>query len=137
MHMPTQRPFHRIQQAIEDSRCLLQLEDDWDTEGSPAITEESWNRAAEWLTNHADQIWRCHRIEIDPPTIAPGPNGSIDLHWDSPEYELLINFPADPAAMAGCYGDDRGKIRIKATFDPKITNEGLLLWLMKTSRDLG
>ena len=112
---------------------LLQLEDDWDTEGSPAIAEESWNRAVEWLKNHAIQIWRSHGSEIDPPDIGPGPDGSIDLHWDFPEYELLINFPADPDAMADCYGDDRGAIRFKATFDPRITNEGLLLWLKKAT----
>ncbi|MCH7702483.1 MAG: hypothetical protein IID37_12430 [Planctomycetes bacterium] len=124
-----QNPLRRIQPAIESSRYLLQLEDDWDTEGSPAITEATWTRAVEWLNNHAVQIWRSHGIEIDPPDIGPGPDGSIDLHWDFPEYELLINFPTDPDAMADCYGDDRGAIRFKATFDPKTTNEGVLLWL--------
>lgn len=122
-------PLARIQPAIDSSCYLLELEDDWDTEGSPAIAIATWNRAVEWLKNHADQIGRSHGIEIDPPHIGPGPDGSIDLHWDFPEYELLINFPADPAAMADCYGDDRGRIRFKATLDPKTTNEGVLLWL--------
>ena len=126
-------PHFGIQQAIENSRSLLQLEDDWDTEGSPAIDEATWNRAVEFLKNHADQVWRCHGTEIDPPHIGPGPDGSVDLHWDLPEYELLINFPTDADAMAGCYGDDRGKIQIKATVDPKTTNEGLLLWLKKAT----
>lgn len=129
--------IYGIRHAIESSRALLHLEDNWDAEGSPAIAEDTWKRAVEFLENHADRIWRHHGIELDPPHVAPGPDGSIDLHWDLPDYELLINFPADPTAMADCYGDDRGRIRIRATFDPRVTNEGLLLWLKKATTELG
>ncbi len=37
---------------------------------------------------------------LDAPNILPGPDNSIDLHWDYPKYEILINIPADPMAEA-------------------------------------
>jgi hypothetical protein len=74
---------------------------------------------------------------LDPPDIAPGPDGSIDLHWDYPAYEMLINIPRDESSMAGFYGDDRGRISIKGKFDPSQVNEGLLLWLMRKDSVVG
>lgn len=130
-------PLVRVFRAISESRHVLELGDDWDMEGSSAVSEEAWNQAVRFLKNHARAMWQNHGIEIDPPHIAPGPDASIDCHWDFPDYELLINFPADPTAMAECYGDDRGRIRMKATFDPNTINEGLLLWLRKTTTELG
>lgn len=137
---PYTRPTSRIgaiQRAIHEAHDLLCLENDWDTEGSPAISDETWHRAVEFLRRHANRVWQLYDTEIDPPKILPGPEGSIDLHWDFPGYELLINIPCDPDAMAQCYGDDRGKVRIKATFDPNSDNEGVLLWLRNATKNVG
>lgn len=119
----------RIRRRIEDSKDLLALVDDWDDEGAVRIGENTWRRAVEFLTRYARWIWDDYGKAIDAPDIAPGPNGSVDLHWDYPAYELLVNIPHDPRAMAGFYGDNRGDAFNKGSFDPALANEGLLLWL--------
>lgn len=118
-----------LRAAIDRSRAVLELPDDFDDEGSPAYTEEVWRRAVTFLEQNAEWVRSCFDRLIEAPEILPGPEGSIDIHWDYPSYELLVNIPADPEGMAGFYGDDRGKISIKGTFDPKTFNHGLLLWL--------
>lgn len=126
--------FSHIRNEIESSRRILELEDDFDDEGSPGYSEQVWKRAVEFLAKNAKWLLEIYGHLIDAPAILPGSGGSIDIHWDCPSYELLINFPADPQAMAGFYGDDRGEISIEGKFDPSTFNHGLLLWLAKASR---
>lgn len=118
-----------IRQRIEDSKDLLALVDDWDDDGAVRIAENTWRRAVEFLTRYARWIRDDYGKAIDAPDIAPGPDGSVDLHWDYPAYELLVNIPRRPKAMAGFYGDNRGGAFNKGSFDPASANEGLLLWL--------
>ncbi len=119
-----------LDEIIEGSRAILELELDEDEAQAP-YTEETWTRAVEFLRRNAKWVWDTLGRAVDLPEILPGPDGSIDLHWDYPDYEILINIPADPNAKAGFYGDDRGKIQIKGSFDPRSHNHGLLLWLAK------
>lgn len=125
--------LNHISQAIERSRSLLDLENDWDEAGSPPIVESTWRRATEFLARHALGVFESDKQIIDAPDMTPGPEGSIDLHWDYPAYEILVNIPADPAAMAGFYGDDRGSISIKGKLDPSHFSEGLHHWLIKSN----
>lgn len=118
-----------IEEAIEESRSLLEIEDDWDGEGSAGYSEATWNRATEFLKNNARRLKDILDVWVDAPSISPGPNGSIDLHWKTESRELLINIPADSTQPAGYYGDDRGVNRIKGTFDISGRNEWLLMWL--------
>lgn len=127
-------PLRHISQAIEGSRSLLELQDNWDDEGSPAISEATWKRAVEFLARYAKWAWENRARVIDAPDILPGPDGGVDLHWDRPDYELLISIPTDVGATACFYGDDRGSISIKGTFDPDRANHGILEWLIKPNR---
>ncbi len=120
-----------VQDAIESSRYILELKDDWDEDGSARYTEAVWDRAVQFLLKYANSILETQHVRIDAPQILPGPNGSIDLHWKNSDYELLINIPADPSKPAGFYGDDYESSSIKGTFDPSKYNYGLLLWLTK------
>ncbi len=126
------RALRSIRDSIEHSHSLLDLEFDWDEAGALPIDEPTWRRAASFLSRHALWVWDTYGTSIDPPDITPGPDASIDVHWDSAACEMLINIPADPNAMAGFYGDDRGNISIKGKFDPRHVNEGLLQWLTKS-----
>jgi hypothetical protein len=119
-----------IEEAIEESRSLLELEDVWDGEGSPGYTGDTWNRAIEFLKDNTRRLRDILGVRISAPGISPGPNGSIDLHWKTVSRELLINIPTDPDQPAGYYGDDMGKNRIKGTLDTSGRNEWLLMWLM-------
>lgn len=125
-------PLREVREAIEASRDLLQLEDNWDEEGGRRIDEDTWLRTVRFLTRYASWLWDASGRALDVPDIMPVPEGSIDLHWDYPKYELLINIPAQSDKPAGFYGDDRGKIVIEGHFDPQDFNEGLALWFKKS-----
>lgn len=119
-----------LDEIIEASRAILELELD-EAEAQAPYAEETWTRAVEFLRRNAKWVWDTLGLVVDLPEILPGPDGSIDLHWDYPGYEMLINIPADPTNKAGFYGDERGEIQIKGSFDPRRHNHGLLLWLAR------
>jgi hypothetical protein len=105
------------------------LEADWDGEGSAAYERAVGERATDFVVKNAKALWNTFGRRMDVPDIAPGPKGSIDVHWKTRRYELLVNFPPAPSEMASFYGDDYGKMVIKGTLDPKTTNAGLLACL--------
>jgi len=121
----------RIDETVRSSTWILDLSHDWDEEGSPAYSAETWDRAVKFLRNQASWLRQHLCITLEAPRILPGPHGSIDLHWDTDGYELLVNIPANPETPVSFYGDDRGKISIKGTLDPSTYNRGLLMWLAK------
>lgn len=123
-----------LREAIDRSRSLLALESDWDDDGAQPITQAVWQRAVSFLERHARRVLEDSGKVIAVPKIAPVSDGSIDLHWSSPGYEMLINIPADPDTPADFYGDDRGRLHIKGTFDTTTLNMGLLQWLTEKAR---
>ncbi|MCH7808205.1 MAG: hypothetical protein IIB60_03175 [Planctomycetes bacterium] len=125
---PAPSPLDKI---IEASRAILELELDEDEAQAP-YAEETWTRAVDFLRRNTKWVWDTFSRVVDLPEILPGPDGSIDLHWDYPRYEMLINIPADPANKAGFYGDDRGENHIKGSFDPRTHDYGPFLWLATT-----
>lgn len=119
-----------IVQAIEVSKSILKLKDDWDGEGSPGYSEMTWDRMRRFLLGHAQAMRNQFAISIPAPQILPGPDGSIDMLWKTDDYELLVNIPSDPNSFASFYGDDRDRSSVKGTIDPARTNQGILSWLM-------
>ena len=120
---------------IERSRWILGLPENWDDEGSETYSSSTWQRAVAFLKQQAAYL-REFGGELDMPRILPGPEGSIDLHWEKSDYELLINIPKDPQRRAAFYGDDRVSLQIKGTLDTSTLNLGLVEWLVsrKTGR---
>jgi hypothetical protein len=121
--------------AVWRSRTILSLNDDWDEQGSPGYSEQTWKRAIQFLLRNVTLVWRRHRVPVPVPRILPGPEGSIDLHWRTPARELLINIPASPEEAASYYGDDieegtESAIRGKG-LDTNADSEWILLWLTK------
>ncbi|MGO9060087.1 MAG: hypothetical protein ACLQU2_22305 [Candidatus Binataceae bacterium] len=108
--------LQEIGKELASSRYILELVWEDDEDGAPC-TEETWSRAATLLAQISLSLFEKGGEKIDVPRILPGPNGSIDIHWDKLDYELLINIPADPKASATFYGDNREKSKIKGSFD--------------------
>ena len=63
------------------------------------------------------------------PIIGPGPEGSIDLYWKEPTFELLVTVPPDKALPAAFYGDDYGRQTIEGTIGTSVYSRGILHWL--------
>ncbi|HLG13013.1 MAG TPA: hypothetical protein VJH03_00595 [Blastocatellia bacterium] len=120
-----------IRQAIEESRRILDLKDNWDDEGSPAYEESTWARALDFLTLNAITLWRHRAVWVCAPRILPGPQGSIDLHWRTGGRELLVNIPASLSEPADFYGDNGSCNVIKGKLDTSEDNEWILLWLTR------
>jgi len=107
-----------IESAIRDSMWMLKLGQDWDDEGSPPIEEATWKVATDFLRRQADAHWRRHSKMIPVPHITPGSDGSIDIHWRTEQFELLVNIQRGPEFSAGFYGDNYGRLKIKGVLDP-------------------
>ena len=115
-----------LDKAIESSKDMLKLENNWDGEGAVRISGQTWQKAVNFLTRHRF-TWD---LEQNVPTISPLPNGSIDLHWKSEKFELLVNIQ-EKSEQAGVYGDDYKTAQIRRHLDLNKTYPAF--WDMLTS----
>jgi hypothetical protein len=120
-----------VDEALEDeiarSREMLQLPQDWDDQGAVRIDESTWSRAISFLRSSAQTLRRIHGVAMPVPQISPSPDGSIDILWRNPTFELLINITA---TEGGFYGESKSGLRIKGTFFPERQDQGILSWLV-------
>lgn len=124
-------PFE-IKESIKASEQLLNLNDDWDGEGSAGYLASTLNRAVTFLTDNAVKYWKNSFVWVSTPEICPGPDGSIDLLWKLADRELLINIPVDENQPATYYGDDSKNNNItKGKLNLTEKHEWILMWLMK------
>src|SRR5437868_1435589 len=65
--------FRQILREIDRSQHLLELEHDWDGEGSPGYEKQTWNRTTTFLSNNIILLWQLYRVCVDVPKISPGP----------------------------------------------------------------
>lgn len=128
------RALAALEAKIAASRRILALGDDWDDQGSPGYREDTWRRAVGAVKSSVAWLLKYHGLDVEPPKISPGPEGSIDIHWKTVYFELLINVPNDADQPADFYGDNYGRVSIKGTFDPSSSPSDLgqlLLWLTR------
>jgi hypothetical protein len=126
----TPAPLWPLADIIERSRWMLELADDFDGEGSPAYLEETWKRAATFLARNAVALYEeCGEV-IDAPNIHNGPQGSIDVYWNSARGRLLVNFPPQGTADPSFCGRSSDGHEIKGTLSPETENHWLILWHM-------
>ena len=90
----------------ESSEYLLALPDGWDGAGARGFTAETVGRATEFLASLSRELADKFNVSIDPPRILPSGEGTIDLHWKTASYELLVNIPADRSQDIQYYGDN-------------------------------
>lgn len=119
-----------LRDEIQHAKRIIGSARDWVEDDSTGYSEVTFDRAVEFLTAHLKMIWETYGIPVPIPRIGPGPEGSIDLHWRQPSWELLVNIPADANTMAAFYGDNYGTQKIRGSLDPRISNLGIATWLM-------
>ena len=116
--------------AIELSRSLLDLEDDWDGGGTPGFAERTWRRAAEFVACGATELLDRHGIISEDVEILPAAGGGLGIDWRTGRCELLVTVPADASEDALFYGDNgAGRRKIKGTLDTSAPNRWLTEWL--------
>jgi len=122
--------FREIEKAIDGSKSLLALGEDWDEQGAVAIERPTWSTAMACLRRTASAIdRRCGKV-LPAPTIGPCADGSIDLYWKTSAFTLLINIqPLN--AESDFYGENSIGLKLKGTFKPDAQDLGFLDWLVK------
>ena len=121
--------FQGLKAEIEQAKRILELEDDWDGEGSPGYSEDTLNRAIAFLTTYAQRLWESDGIPFPVPRIGPGPEASIDLYWKQPRWELLVNIPADPSEAASYSAEDDGGHRSRGFVPTEKFDSRFATWL--------
>ncbi len=124
--------LYKLAESIQNSKYILDLEDDFDDEGSPRYDFETWKRAVDFLVNSAKWALDKNNVVIDSPKIYHGPDGSIDILWKNSDYKLLINFPKGNDTPATFYGDDYNTNKIEGTFNPSKQDFRLLHLMLIT-----
>jgi len=127
--LPAVSPLADLFHAIDASRRILDLADDWDDAGSPAFQEATWQKAADFLRRQAIALWDRRGLILPVPQILPGPASSIDIHWQSSRRELLLNVPSDNAAPITFYGDDYAQDKKKGQIENGALDLDLFAWL--------
>ena len=126
------KQFIAFYEKIDKTKAKrFKIKENWDDEGAKGYKKDNWERATEFTKILCFYLWKETQKLIDLPNILPGPDGSIDIHWKTTNFDLLINIPEDPNEPATFSSDDYGQNMIKGTFDPKKVNHALLSWLME------
>ena len=121
----------RIAEAVQSSRRILELPENWDEEGSPVYSYETWERATRFVLQSAMGQRRDSGVWVGPPKITPGPDGSIDVRWKTSTRSVLINFPHSDHERVQFFGSDGDVETVKGTLDLTSPNQWILVWLMR------
>jgi hypothetical protein len=131
MGLTTERWRVELERVLEVSRRLLDLEPNFDGEGSSAYMPETWARAVFFLRQLKDAGILIGVRYLPSPSVDPGPHGTIDLHWETDRFELLVNIPAEQDSPISFYGDDYGPARLKGSFESSEARERILAWMLE------
>jgi hypothetical protein len=120
----------QLEAAVSRARAMLDLPDNWDDEGAVRIDHRTWDRAVGFLRRTVTTLVqeRCRPVAV--PAIQPVGDGSIDLHWRTATFELLLNIPSPEREIGGFYGETTSGLTIKGKFRPELHDQGILSWLV-------
>ena len=111
--------------SIENSKSILLLEDDWDTEGSLQYSQSTWISAIKFLVDYATTLFFDFNIKIEIPKIYEGPKSSIDMIWETSTYRLVVNIEKE-GINGMFYADNYKDQKTEGTFSLKNFNKFLL-----------
>jgi hypothetical protein len=96
-----------IADAINDSKILLDLEEDWDEDGANATNFETYKNAINFLVNYSTHILNNFRLILKKPFIDITRDGSISIQWDTDKAVFLIIFKKNKNEFAYYYGQEK------------------------------
>lgn len=123
--------IEEIRAAIKDSHEMAAWEQNWNGRDSPGNKKATMDRAGKFIEGSVRALWRDRRRSIEVPEIAPGHDGSIDIHWETDKGEILINVPAQDIGYATFYGEGTNGEFLKGKLSVEATNEWVMIlkWL--------
>jgi hypothetical protein len=93
-------------------------------------SQETLDRAVAFLRMHVERLWRSYGVRAPIPAIGPGPDGSVDIFWELAPWQLLVNIPANPNALATFYGHDQRQQKTKGSVDSNTFSFSIAACLM-------
>ncbi|TGM04877.1 hypothetical protein EHQ76_07490 [Leptospira barantonii] len=105
-----------LKESIESAKRILDLEEDWDGEGSTKYDPKTLKIATNLIIHTCNYIERDLNSIFPVPKFLPGPSSSIDIHWENMNFELLLNLKLDSNYFT-FYGDNRNENKIKGSFE--------------------
>lgn len=120
-----------VHAAIERSRTIAELHDDWDGEGSRGYSIETLGRAAELLQSIASGLPLSSQGSLSVADITPGPDGSVDIEVVVGEKRLLLNASYEPESPVLFYGYSTNRsFPIEGELGPQNSTRFLAEWLI-------
>ena len=96
---------------------ILANSSNWNNKNNCSYNQETLKRAILFIKNHALYLYKNFNLTLNTPDIESGPKKSIDIHWQTPNYELLVNIPNNPLKPNTYYGDNYNNFTIKGSFN--------------------
>ncbi|KKL89500.1 hypothetical protein LCGC14_1914050 [marine sediment metagenome] len=117
---------------IEYSEGIVGLPNNWDGDGSVAITRESWVFVEDLLKKILYKLWeQAYNVPI--PLVLPNSDGSFDIDWQTENFELLLNIPNNKKDLVHIYGEKgdspENEIEVRINYD--LVQGVIIEWLKK------
>jgi hypothetical protein len=96
--------FKQLESILLEGKYILELNDDWDEEGSVGYTIESWKAAAQFIINFNKWLKGVFLEVFYLPKMSHGPKGTIDVIWHEDNFRLFVNI--DYANNKGTFYSD-------------------------------
>ncbi len=120
-----------IASTINESKRILDLQNDWDSEGALSVEPFVWERAVNTLLIYSQWILVNKGIILTTPTIDAIADGSIDIMWSGSKARLLLNVRSSNPSEAHYYGDTyEGKNKFKGAIDLAEVQDFFAYWLV-------
>lgn len=127
------RSLEHFAASIERSRAMVELEDDWDGEGSLGYSEATWHRAVSFAVESARGFVSDGWVPPPAPAISKGPDGSVDVLWRQGTKKFMLNVPSEPGEPVTYHGFDAENDRreTQGVVDLGDRNEWIVAWLTR------
>ena len=100
-----------------------------DNDDKIVYTKKHLGRIRAFLMDLRDLYLERYNSSLELPYVIPGPKHSIDVHWITGQYRLLINFPVDLSEEITVVGHKKRKNVIKLSTIPNNAVKLLSQWL--------
>jgi len=109
-----------IAQAINESKYILDLKDDWDDDGASSTDLKTYLKAVNFLVRYSKIILEKYLQIIDAPLIDIMRDGSVSILGETDNATFLIIFKKKDTEYSYFYGEEK---RDKIPFNYAIKNE--------------
>lgn len=124
--------FDNLNRVVEESKKLLDLEEDWDDDGALICKPEVYKNAVDLLIVYTKFIYTTYLINIKDPEINLCKDGSIDIEWRDRNYICLLNIQNEDDFLVHYFAEEFiSKTIIKGFLNSKTVNEDLAFWMKK------